>query len=171
MAHLSRCTGICTCGIPGVLQPLTGNIPLPLAQAQGSRADISLKCVHYKQTQTWPLAGFTFRSLLGSRTQDASCWVWTLKNVQDRKSGAVFRTPEKFSGSVAPQGIQILGPIPLRASLIRVILSLALDAGSCLGGLFSSVRRNRPFSKLVCIHRTLMPRLVFSSFPCYFGKN
>ena len=77
----------------------------------------------------------------------------------------------KFSGSVAPQGIQILGPIPLRASLIRVILSPALDAGSCLGGLFSSARRNRPFSKLVCIHRTLMPRLVFSSFPCYFGKS
>lgn len=54
-AHLSQCTSICIYGIPGALQLLTGNIPLPPVQTWGSRAGISLKWVHYNRKQTWPL--------------------------------------------------------------------------------------------------------------------
>ena len=90
MAHLSRCTGICTCGIPGALQPLTGNIPLPVVQAGGSRVGNSLKWVHYNQTHTWPLAGFKFNSLFSIRALDTLCWAQRLKNTQNRKSAAVF---------------------------------------------------------------------------------
>lgn len=90
MAHLSQCTGICTCGIPGALQPLTGNILLPVVQAGGSRVGISLKWVHYNQTHTWPLTGFKFNSLFSIRTLNTSCWAQRLKNAQNRKCAKVF---------------------------------------------------------------------------------
>ena len=129
MAHLSRCTGICTCGIPGALQPLTGNIPLPVVQAGGSRVGISLKWVHYNQTHTWPLAGFKFNSC-------SVLELWTPhagprgSRMHSTENLPQFSYSREFSGLVAPKGVQTLGPILLSTSLIPVILSPTSHTGS-----------------------------------------